>query len=91
MSYQYPISLDWKTDEIVVVVEFFSCIEKAYEKGVERDLLLNAYRKFKGIVPGKADEKKLCAEFEAQSGYSCYRTIQKAKEEQRNIVKMIKH
>ncbi|MBM7659522.1 uncharacterized protein YktA (UPF0223 family) [Bacillus mesophilus] len=88
MSYQYPISLDWKTDEIVVVVEFFNCIEIANEKGIERDVLMNAYRKFKEIVPGKADEKKLCAQFEDQSGYSCYRTIQKARETQKNIVKM---
>ncbi|WP_246944108.1 UPF0223 family protein [Bacillus pinisoli] len=88
MSYQYPISLDWKTDEIVAVVEFFNCIETAYEKGIEREALLKAYRKFKEIVPGKAEEKRLCADFEAQSGYSCYRTIQRAKEEQKIKIKM---
>jgi uncharacterized protein YktA (UPF0223 family) len=41
--------------------------------------LLNVYRRFKEIVPGKAEEKKLCGEFEEMSGYSAYRTLQKVK------------
>jgi uncharacterized protein YktA (UPF0223 family) len=88
MSYQYPISIDWKTDEIVDVVEFFHCIETAYEQGIERDILMNAYRKFKEVVPSKSEEKKLCGEYEDQSGYSCYRTIQKARVENKKIIKM---
>ncbi|NEU35490.1 hypothetical protein GN156_33080, partial [bacterium LRH843] len=39
MEYQYPISLDWSTEEIIDVVKFFESIEKAYEKGIEREQL----------------------------------------------------
>jgi uncharacterized protein YktA (UPF0223 family) len=79
MEYQYPIDHAWSTDEIVDVIKFYECIEHAYEKGIDRDLLLNVYRRFKEIVPGKAEEKKLCGEFEEMSGYSAYRTLQKVK------------
>ncbi|WP_110112407.1 UPF0223 family protein [Bacillus sp. CGMCC 1.16541] len=80
MEYQYPISIDWSTDEIIDVVKFFESIEKAYEKGIERDQLMEVYRRFKEIVPSKAEEKTMCNDFEDQSGYSSYRTIKKAKE-----------
>lgn len=80
MEYQYPIDHTWSTDEIVDVIKFFQCIELAYEKGIERDDLLNVYRRFKEIVTSKAEEKTICSEFEEMSGYSSYRTIQKAKD-----------
>ncbi|GHI01387.1 UPF0223 family protein [Neobacillus kokaensis] len=80
MEYQYPIDYNWSTDEIIDVVKFFEAIEKAYESGIERDELLNAYRRFKEIVPSKSEEKTICGEFEEISGYSSYRTIKKAKE-----------
>ncbi|MCU7745313.1 UPF0223 family protein [Priestia sp. YIM B13446] len=79
MEYQYPISLDWSTEEIIDVVKFFESIERAYEKGIERDHLMAVYRRFKEIVPSKAEEKTICNDFEDQSEYSSYRTIQKAK------------
>jgi uncharacterized protein YktA (UPF0223 family) len=41
---------------------------------------MNSYRRFKEIVPSKAEEKTICGEFEEISGYSAYRTIKKAKE-----------
>ncbi|WP_413301557.1 UPF0223 family protein [Bacillus sp. 1P10SD] len=80
MEYQYPIHYSWSTDEIVDVIKFFEAIEKAYEKGIERDELMKVYRRFKEIVPSIAEEKTLCGEFEEISGYSSYRTIKKAKE-----------
>lgn len=80
LEYQYPIDHSWSTDEIVDVINFFEKIEHAYEKGVDRDILLAMYNRFKEIVPSKAQEKTLCAEFEEASGYSSYRTIKKARE-----------
>ncbi|MGG1678868.1 UPF0223 family protein [Neobacillus sp. NRS-1170] len=80
MEYQYPIDYSWTTDEIVEVINFFEAIERAYEKGIERDEVMMIYRRFKEIVPSKAQEKTLCGEFEEISGYSSYRTIKKAKE-----------
>jgi len=82
MEYQYPIDHEWSTDEIIDVINFFQQIEKAYEQGIERDQLMNAYRRFKEIVPSKSEEKKICGEFEEMSGYSTYRTIQLSKERQ---------
>ncbi len=80
MEYQYPIDYHWSTDEIVDVIAFFESIEKAYEQGIDRDAVMRAYRRFKEIVPSKAEEKTICGEFEESSGYSSYRVIKKAKE-----------
>ncbi|MEH6957167.1 UPF0223 family protein [Neobacillus drentensis] len=79
MEYQYPIDYHWSTDEIVDVIAFFESIEKAYEQGIDRDAVMMAYRRFKEIVPSKAEEKTICGEFEEMSGYSSYQTIKKAK------------
>lgn len=80
MEYQYPIDYHWSTEEIVDVIKFFEQIEAAYEKGINREVLMASYRRFKEIVPSKAEEKKICNEFEEMSGYSSYRAIKKAKE-----------
>ena len=80
MDYQYPISNDWSTEEVIVVIHFFECVEQAYERGIDRDQLMKAYRQFKEIIRSKAEEKQVCGEFEETSGYSAYRTVMKAKE-----------
>ncbi len=80
MNYSYPIDETWTTEELVDVIQFFQMVEKAYEKGVNRDDLLLTYTKFKQIVPSKSEEKKLCKQFENQSGYSCYHTVKQARE-----------
>ncbi|NPC92424.1 UPF0223 family protein [Bacillus sp. WMMC1349] len=80
-EYQYPMNEDWSTEEAIEVIAFFQTIERAYEKGVERDVLMSAYRRFKEIVPGKAEEKKLCNQFEEASEYSPYQAVKKAKEQ----------
>ena len=89
MEYQYPIDIDWSTEEIVAVIKFFECIESCYEKGINRKELMEQYRIFKKIVPSIAEEKKICGEFEEVSGYSTYRTIKKAKAaEEHAMIKM---
>ncbi|MBT2756167.1 UPF0223 family protein [Mesobacillus foraminis] len=88
MEYQYPIDHTWSTDEIIDVIRFFEGIEQAYEKGIDREALMAAYRRFKEIVPGKSEEKKIFNEFEEESGYSSYRTIKAAKELPAGKVKM---
>ncbi|PLS16528.1 hypothetical protein CVD28_15700 [Bacillus sp. M6-12] len=80
MEYQYPIDYDWSTEETVDVIQFYECIEKAYEQKISKNELMEAYRRFKKVVPGKADEKKLTDEFEEISGYSAYLAIKKAKD-----------
>lgn len=84
MEYQYPLDYDWSTEEIVDVIHFYEAVEKAYEQGVKREEFMQFYRRFKEIVPSKAEEKKLCKEFDEMSGYSCYRVVQTAKEAAEN-------
>ncbi|ASV66097.1 UPF0223 family protein [Cytobacillus sp. FSL W7-1323] len=79
MEYQYPMESDWSTEEIIDAIAFFQAVEKAYEKGIQREDFMAAYRRFKEIVPGKAQERNLCNDFEEISGYSSYRTVQMAK------------
>ncbi|WP_028782631.1 UPF0223 family protein [Thalassobacillus devorans] len=80
MNYTYPIDETWSKQEIIDVVNFYSLVEQAYEKSVKRDELMLAYTRFKQIVPSKSEEKQLCGKFEKESGYSCYRTVKKARE-----------
>lgn len=80
MNYQYPLEETWHTDEIVDVIHFFSLVEKAYESSVNRDELLNAYRRFKEIVPSKSEEKVYFSDFEKSSSYSSYHVVKKARE-----------
>ncbi|MBS4207770.1 UPF0223 family protein [Bacillus sp. FJAT-50079] len=86
MDYQYPISHDWTTEEVISVINFYEAIERVYEKGVQKSELLAAYRKFKEVVPGKADEKKLGDQFEKVSGYSLYQAIKKMKNTQEDTM-----
>ena len=79
MDFSYPISYDWTTDEIVDVIAFYEAVEQAYAKGIDRDLLMGVYRRFKEIVPGKAQERNLADKYEELSGFSAYQTIKKAK------------
>ena len=81
MEYTYPFSLDWSTEEIVDVVQFFEGIEKAYEKGIKREELLMKYRSFKEIVPSIAEEKTYFREFEKESGYVSFPIVKKMKEQ----------
>lgn len=79
-EYAYPFSADWTTEEVIAVITFFEAIETVYEKGIKREQLMNLYRRFKEIVPSKAEEKKYDREFEEVSGYSSYQVVKKMKE-----------
>ncbi|WP_144556703.1 UPF0223 family protein [Bacillus pumilus] len=80
MEYQYPMDVDWTTEEKIAVISFFQAVEKAYEKGIAKQELLDTYKRFNEIVPSKAEEKTHCAAFEKESGYSPYRTVKTARE-----------
>lgn len=79
-NYNYPLDINWSTDEITSVLHFLNQVEKAYESKVDAHQLLQSYRVFKEIVPSKSQEKQIDREFEKSSGYSTYRAVQKAKE-----------
>ncbi len=88
MSYHYPIDPSWSTEETIIVVEFLVLIEKAYQSSVPRSALLDHYREFKKVVPSKSEEKTIGNTFEKSTGYSLYRTIQKAKNDDTKRVNM---
>ncbi|WP_339209420.1 UPF0223 family protein [Bacillus sp. FSL R5-0432] len=89
MEYQYPMDVDWTTEEKIAVISFFQVVEKAYEKGIAKQELLDAYKRFKEVVPSKAEEKTHCAAFEKGSGYSPYHAVKTAREaEETAIIRM---
>ncbi|MGA4513986.1 UPF0223 family protein [Staphylococcus caledonicus] len=79
MEYQYPLDLDWTNEEMVDVIAFFNTIENYYEKSVKGFQVMTKYKRFKEIVPGKAEEKQLFKEFEDISGYNSYKVVQEVK------------
>ncbi len=87
-NYEYPLNLDWNTEEMVAVIAMWNAVEKAYEKGVQISDLLTAYQDFKKVVPSIGEEKRLNKQFESSSSYSLYRTIKHAKEKQKGVLKM---
>lgn len=59
MEYEYPIDLDWSNEEMISVINFFNHVEKYYESGVTAGDFMDAYKRFKEIVPAKAEEKQI--------------------------------
>ncbi|WP_079709326.1 UPF0223 family protein [Paraliobacillus ryukyuensis] len=88
MNYSYPIDESWSTNEVIDVVNFLSLVEKAYEQSVKRNDLILAYRRFKQIVPSKSEEKQIDKQFEKETGYSVYRTVQHARKVESDKIKM---
>lgn len=80
MDYHYPIDMDWSKDEIMDVITFFNAIESYYEQHIAREVLMARYRRFKAVVPGKADEKRIFEDFRKHSGYDSYFVMKQAKE-----------
>ena len=76
MEYQYPLDLDWTNEEMMKVIHFFNKIENYYESSVKGEEVKHAYKQFKEIVPGKAEEKQIFKEFENKSGYNSYKVVQ---------------
>lgn len=78
-DYQYPLDLDWTTEEMVIVTNMWTAVEQANETGLPVDKFLTTYQQFKTVVKSIGEEKRLGREFENASGYSLYRTLQQAK------------
>ncbi|EGO2594400.1 UPF0223 family protein [Enterococcus faecalis] len=80
-DYQYPLDLDWTTEEMVIVTNMWTVVEQANETGLPVDKFLTTYQQFKTVVKSIGEEKRLGREFENASGYSLYRTLQQAKKQ----------
>lgn len=79
MEYQYPLDLDWSNEEMVDVIKFFNQIENYYEKSIIGTELMEQYKKFKQIVPGKAEEKQIFKEFEEKVAIIAIKSSKKLK------------
>lgn len=88
-EYSYPIDVDWSTEEVIAVVQFFETIEMAFEKGVTAGVLKENYRRFKEIVPSKSEEKTIFREFKESSGIEAYQAVKQLKDmEEEQIIKV---
>ncbi|MGX7244323.1 UPF0223 family protein [Enterococcus quebecensis] len=87
-DYQYPLDLDWSTDEMVIVTNMWSAVEEANESGIDTRIFLNKYKEFKMVVKSIGEEKRLGNEFQKASGYSLYRTVQQAKKQESGRLKL---
>lgn len=83
-DYAYPIEETWTREEIIDVIHFYEMIEKAYETSVKAGDVLQAYNRFKQIVPSKSEEKTYFRQFEKHAGYPCYKVVQEAKKAEEN-------
>ncbi|MBO1087404.1 MULTISPECIES: UPF0223 family protein [Enterococcus] len=87
-EYQYPLDLDWTTEEMVIVMNMWEALEKANEQGINNQEFLTTYQQFKTVIKSIGEEKRLGREFEKASGYSLYRTVQEAKKNTNKMLKM---
>ncbi|MBO0460420.1 MULTISPECIES: UPF0223 family protein [Enterococcus] len=87
-EYQYPLDLDWTTEEMVIVMNMWESLEKANEQGINNQEFLKTYQEFKTVIKSIGEEKRLGREFEKASGYSLYRTVQAAKKNTNKMLKM---
>ena len=49
-EYQYPLDLDWTTEEMVIVMKMWEDLETANEKGIANDQFLKTYQNFKTVI-----------------------------------------
>jgi uncharacterized protein YktA (UPF0223 family) len=78
-NYSYPIDEDWTHEEIAIVINFLNLVEEANESGIDKEVFLEGYKKFKTVVKSIGEEKRIGRDFQEVSDYSIYRTLQKAK------------
>ena len=80
--YSYPIDYDeFSSEEVIVLVEFFSLIEDANEGKTNKELLMKKYNEYRSILNSVSYEKTMEREFKKVSGYSIYKTIKKIKDQ----------
>ena len=87
-NYSYPIDSDWTTDEMSAVIGMFRVVEDAYEVGVDRQAIIDQYKKFKQVANSKAYEKQLGNQFADVSGYSLYKVMQATKAQQAGKIRV---
>lgn len=88
-NYSYPLDPSWRTAEIETVIAMFRAVEDAYEVGINRQQVMDCYRKFKMVVSAKSEEKRLGREFaKATGGYQLYDVVKAAREQKAGQIKL---
>lgn len=87
-NYSYPLDIDWKPEEMVVVMDMWQAVEAAYEQGIPASEFLETHRQFKKVIKSIGEERQLGREFEGVSGYSLYHALQDAKKAPDKLLKM---
>ena len=85
-DYNYPLNPEWKTEELVIVVNMWSKLEEAYEKKVKAEDFLDVYMQFKTVVKSIGEERQLGREFEEASGYSLYHVVKQARAQKTGLL-----
>lgn len=49
MGYTYPLDPSWEMEEILVVMDLLTVVEKAYEGGIPSHEVAKAYQKYKDM------------------------------------------
>ena len=76
--YDYPLDYDWSTEEILIVINLYNAVERAYEEGIEANQFMDAYNAYRKVLNSKAEEKKFEREFKEVSYYSIFAVYKQA-------------
>ena len=76
--YDYPLDYDWSTEEILIVINLYNAVERAYEEGIEANQFMDAYNAYRKVLNSKAEEKKFEREFKEVSSYSIFAVYKQA-------------
>lgn len=71
----YPLFPEWNTEEIIQMCAFYSAVEKAYYKGVQREEFSSCYKNFLKVEPMKMGQKQVEREFKKETGLDIYQVI----------------
>lgn len=84
-EYSYPIDVDWTTEEVIDVVQFFEAVEAAFDNGINSHILKERYDRFKTVVPSKAEEKTIFRDFKQSSGMEAYQAVKQLKDMEEDV------
>lgn len=76
--YDYPLDYDWSTEEILIVINLYNAVERAYEEGIEANQFMDAYNAYRKVLNSKVEEKKFEREFKEVSSYSIFAVYKQA-------------
>ncbi|ADG41379.1 UPF0223 family protein [Leuconostoc kimchii] len=86
-NYTLPIESNWTVEDIVTVSNLIDGVLAVYETGISKRILLERFDQFREVMPAKSEQKQFDRDFEQQTGYSIYKTMQLAQKTIRDKVR----